>query len=144
MNAVLDNSTAPIANLDTFALAGNAIFTVENVASGNHFTYRVSACKGNDALFFVSLLTGPNNTNDYTYLGTIRQGQYAHGRKSPFTESSSGTTVFGKVWARRAALPACVRVYHEGRCCRCARVLSTPELVTRGLGPECLKKVGGA
>ena len=34
-------------------------------------------------------------------------------------------------------------LHHEGRCCRCGRVLSTPESCDRGIGPECWKHLNG-
>lgn len=126
----------------SFTLAGHAIVTIENVTSGNHFTYRVTACEDKPGLFFVAVLTGPENTSDYTYLGTIRDGVYAHGRKSTMSEDAPCAVVFGKVWARRHALPACVRVHHEGRCGVCSRTLTTPESLARGVGPECAKNGG--
>ena len=34
-------------------------------------------------------------------------------------------------------LPETVEVWHEGRCCRCARRLTVPESIILGLGPAC-------
>lgn len=33
--------------------------------------------------------------------------------------------------------------YHEGRCGKCARVLTVPESIINGIGPICAKKMGG-
>ena len=34
-------------------------------------------------------------------------------------------------------VPDNLRVYHEGKCCRCGRTLTTPESIKKGIGPEC-------
>ena len=44
-------------NLVQFITAGNALFTLENTATGNRFTFRVRQ-PGDDKPHFVSVLTG--------------------------------------------------------------------------------------
>jgi len=62
-----------------FVLAGRAVFTVSN-PHGERYTYRISR-KDPEAgsryekfgpSYFAALLTGPDNTADYTYLGMVR------------------------------------------------------------------------
>jgi hypothetical protein len=55
-----------------FITAGRAVFTVSNPA-GERYTYRVqkSGDESRPAAWFVSLLTGPDNRHDYTYLGML-------------------------------------------------------------------------
>ena len=53
-----------------FILAGNALFTVENTATGNRFTFKVRK-PDDDKPHFVSVLTGPDNEHDYAFLGTV-------------------------------------------------------------------------
>lgn len=59
----------------TFALAGHAIFTVTSKRTGASFTYRVAQAEGREgetsAPYFVSVLTGPDNGRDYTWLGML-------------------------------------------------------------------------
>lgn len=120
-----------------FALAGRAILTVENPKTGGRFTYRIKAYGHN--MWFVSVLSGPDNTADYRYLGTIRGGTYRHGRKSKIAEDALSARAFAWLWDRvrrgRALDP--VVVMHDGRCGRCGRVLTTPESVRTGIGPVC-------
>lgn len=54
----------------TFILGGNAYFTLTSKKTGKSFTYRVKR-KEDAALFFVSVLNGPDNWMNYEYLGTI-------------------------------------------------------------------------
>ena len=123
-------------------LAGNALFTVQNQASGNHLTYKILQCRDNPRLWFVRAMTGPDNTSHFTYLGTIREGVgYQHGRKSRIGADATVATVFNKVWQRLECLPATIKVFHAGQCMRCGRTLSVPESIESGYGPECIKVI---
>lgn len=122
----------------SFALAGNARFTLRNSATGNRFTYRVRA-SADGRIYFVSLLSGADNENAYTYLGTIKAGRYQHGRRSRIGTDAPSARAFEWAWPRIENLPAVVEVWHEGRCGRCGRALTVPESLALGLGPECAK-----
>lgn len=132
-------TTAPLdpANARRFILAGNARVTLESVKTGARFTFRVR--QKDDGFYFVSVLTGSDNEADYTYLGTIRGGRYAHGRKSRICAAAPSAKAFEWAWPRLAAgsVPDGLRVWHEGRCGRCNRPLTVPESIASGLGPEC-------
>lgn len=39
-------------------------------------------------------------------------------------------------------VPAALEVWHEGRCCRCCRVLTVPASVEMGYGPDCAEDIG--
>jgi len=131
-------------NLTQALCAGNARFTLRNTASGNRLTYRMQVCDDKPTLFFVQVLTGADNAGDYTYLGTIRDGVYTHGRKSRITDDAQSAKTFAWFWEKRAALPGCVEVWHEGHCLRCGRVLTVPQSIAQGYGPECIQLVGQA
>lgn len=128
--------------LPVVLLAGRAVFTLRNRQTGRRLTYKISVCRDNAALFFVQVLTGANNEADYQYLGTIRGQTYAHGAKSQITEDAQSARVFAWFWCHRHCLPAGVDVYHEGHCLRCGRILTVPESISTGIGPECSKKLG--
>jgi len=103
-----------------FLLAGDATVTFQNTETGNRFTYRLSCPKKDterggrvadreNGLRFVAVLAGQDNTNDYTYLGFVRDGgEYVHGRKSRVGEDAPSVMVFGWVWdhLRTGTLPA--------------------------------------
>lgn len=61
-----------------FILAGKAIFTLANTATGNHATYRVESMKGADDTFSVALFVGTENTvrSAYSVIGEIREGVF--------------------------------------------------------------------
>jgi hypothetical protein len=119
-----------------YLLSGDATATVVSKKTGARFTYRVR--KGEDKLspHFVSVLTGPENTSNYTFLGTIfADGAYRHGKKSPIPLYAPSAAAFAWSWAHLESEE--LQVYHLGRCGRCGRPLTTPESIERGLGPVC-------
>lgn len=140
----LDN----IADVRRFVLAGNARFTLVSKTTGARFTYRLAAPRGNkDAgISFLSVLTDSDNVDGYTFIGTrFATGAYRHGHRSSI--SPGATSAKTARWfiellgdASRTALPAALEVWHEGRCGRCGRVLTVPESIANGIGPECAKR----
>ena len=152
--AALEAGIVDNANLRAFVLAGNSIFTVENTATGGRFTFKVKlAGKPDDKasggkVWFVGLLTGPDNTSNYQYMGAI----FAHDNgpttyritsKSRIGSNSPSQKAFSWLFNRivtGSALPEGVNVYHMGRCGRCGRALTVPESIRTGLGPICAGK----
>ena len=131
-----------------FVLAGNSIFTVEE-ADGTHHTYRVRYAEANGKwpeAYFVGYLAGPDNTRNYAKLGKLDA--------ETGVVSTYGATHNLKSSRKLAALNrvlACVwsgdhaayerhgwRTHHEGRCGRCGRLLTVPESIETGFGPECI------
>lgn len=143
----------PVTRL-AFATAGRAVFTALNPETGKRYTYKVRGKKSGEG-FSVYVLAGPDNELDYEYIGVIypkfrdRFSPSAYDRESVLTfhprkHSPGAASIFAFEWiwkriaAGRDIAPAVL--YHEGRCGRCGRVLTVPESVTSGIGPECAKK----
>jgi hypothetical protein len=126
-----------------FALAGNAVFTLQSKKTGERFTYRVRAAD-QGPMHFVAVLTGPNNATDWKYLGFLRRGVYFHGgAKARISATAPSAKAFDWFWrntARGVEMPS-LEVHHEGKCGRCGRPLTVPESIASGFGPECLGKV---
>lgn len=129
-----------------FVLAGKAIFTIDN-GKGTHYTYKVThkeATGQYNESWFVSLLTGPDNTSNYTYLGMLNpfNGAVSLTRKSKFDDLTLPVRVIrwalNIIWSSKE-LPTGYNIRHEGRCGRCGRVLTVPESIDTGIGPECAK-----
>ena len=133
-------------NAKELALAGNSLITLESDATNKHFTYKIQRSVNDDNLYFIKTLRGPDNEKDYRYIGCYF--------------SDTGTFVVEKTYKNMPSfdwpksiqairyflnyidnLPDKLHVYHNGRCCRCGRILTTPESIKRGLGPECEKLV---
>lgn len=142
-----------------FVLAGNAIFTVEvdnGYAARNdskpHFTYRVTRKDASEQwkeAWLVSLLSGPENISDYTYMGLLLpgSGELRLTQKSAFGDNTLAVKILRRVLYRlwdgtpEAITEAGWDVHHIGRCGRCGRELTVPESIKTGLGPECARRV---
>ncbi len=137
----------------TFVLAGNSTFTIKS-PDGTHRTYKVERVEGNDRFpkpaYFVKTLTGPDNTNDYTYLGKLDDftGQVVTTAKSKSWEGTMRLRLLNRVllrvWGNEGKLitDAGYDVMHAGTCGRCGRKLTTPDSLETGIGPECRKILG--
>lgn len=140
-----------------FLLAGHAIFTVGN-PGGERYTFRVikkdpdpDRRPAPNPLFFVAYLAGPENTSDYRYMGVLNPD--ATDRKTVIRlTKASKVTEGAKVldiarWVallilRDEAAPAGYYLKHAGRCGRCGRLLTVPESIDLGIGPECAGRMG--
>ena len=143
-----------------FMTAGKAIFTVEvpeNIRTAHgkpHYTYRIKASKPNaqypNPTYFVGVLTGPNNTQDYAYIGILDTvtGTVRTTAKSKFGNDSFTVKlvnrVLNRVWNNdvEPIFNAGFNLHHEGKCGRCGRKLTVPQSIESGIGPECASKLG--
>jgi hypothetical protein len=129
-----------------FVLAGNATFTLRSTKTGARFTYKVRASRSSTPdkpLYFVGLLSGPQNDSDYRYIGFISDGRFMHSAKSRVTKDAPSFLAFSWWFARLMAGEdtSAVEVFHAGSCGRCGRTLTVPESIALGIGPECLGKL---
>jgi len=138
-----------------FVLAGRALFTLDvpeewrrrHHSEANptrpHFTYKVTRKPRSD-WYFVSAREG----SDYAYLGTLdsQTGQVRIAKNSAFNEDEWAVRLIRRalpyVWAGNLTPlhEAGFDLHHEGKCGRCGRELTDPDSISRGLGPDCLKK----
>lgn len=141
------NAKLSTANALKFMLAGHAIFTLLSLKSGVRFTYKI--CKADNAdVWFVKLLNGPNNTDDYIYIGVIKGDNnngihFRHTAKSKVLPTTSSFIAFD--WTFKVLLagyePKGVEIWHQGQCGRCGRPLTVPESIESGIGPVCAEKM---
>ena len=130
-----------------FVLAGDATFTIEGRDA--RFTYRVRSAGTNtkrksSATHWVYVLCGPDNTNDYVFMGGVYPVVRARSATgfAFFTASSSqlspaAPSAVAFSWFFRHIEDAKVAVFHAGTCGRCGKLLTTPESIRTGLGPVC-------
>ena len=132
-----------------YILAGKSIFTVTSTKTNKHFTFKVKKSDNKGMkLWFVSVLTGSNNEEDYTFIGTLQQrGKllYKHSLKSHMKETA--TSVKALAWTMKKLFDKqntdAFKINHEGKCGRCGRKLTVAASVESGYGPECINKVFG-
>ncbi len=133
---------------------GGAIMTLKRASTGARITYRITKCKPKDgqeagqAPWLVEVLTGSSITTDYTTLGYLwkQDGlgctRYVRPQWSPIGEDAPSAKAMK--WLRDRVeygreLPADVEVWSDGRCSKCRKLLSVPESVAAGMGPDCRK-----
>lgn len=133
--------------IKNFVLGGNALITLESGKTGVYLTYKITQSKNDNNLFFIKSLRGSDNTKDYVYIGCY----FADTKNFVVEKSYRNTDVSGWPKSIRAIrylfnnlddVPYLLHVYHNGKCCRCGRTLTTPESIRKGIGPEC-EKIGG-
>jgi hypothetical protein len=135
-----------------YLTAGKATLTLQSLRTGVHYTYRVTAVESPRSTaykFFVSLLTAPDV---YTYIGMLGEAYGASDRLAfvmtkksqlPFPSAPiQAFCYFLNGLAKNRIAPE-LEVRLEGKCGVCARPLTHPESLNRGIGPECWDRVGG-
>ena len=128
-----------------YTLAGNATVTLQSGNTGVHFTYKVKQSKNQEHLYFIHLLSGPDNEDDYQYIGCYYSDTcYFHPAKAWKDKTQmawpASLRAISFFFDNLYNIPTNLHVYHEGRCGRCGRKLTTPESILRGLGPECYRR----
>lgn len=139
------NQLNDVTQASKFLWAGFAIVTLVSQATGTRYTFKVRRAKdngnGRTPPWFVSLLTGPSNTRDYTYMGTVFDDgakRLVLTRKSTYKPTSTPVKAFNYLVAcLQGQTFGQMEVWHEGRCGRCGHKLTVPESIESGLGPVC-------
>lgn len=146
---MLTNTTHKLASsaVPAFLLGGKALLTLSNTNTGSHHTYKVDAAgktaeeRNASPILFVSVLTGPENTKHYSYIGIVnrRTGEFKLTAKSKLPMDDK--RVMGFAWLVRSmnhlsAFPH-VEARHHNHCGRCGCLLTVPESIDTGLGPVC-------
>ena len=128
-----------------FVIAGKATFTVSN-NSGKHYTYRVEQADDRynegEKVYFAKLLTGPDNTRDYTYVGMLDPVKATVRTTQASRLSSDSESIRVLNWAldiifNGRDLPEGYKIQHDGCCGKCRAPLTVPESIEAGLGPVC-------
>lgn len=136
--------------LNKLITAGKSVLTFLSTKTGTRITYKFKVhnepLRGGgkfSKLIFVTVL----NENKYKFIGTIFIGnnpKFFWSDKSPISPSSP--IIKGIDFITRKTFAGEIindlEVYHNGYCVRCGRILTVPESITTGIGPECAKKGG--
>lgn len=130
-----------------YILAGNSILTFVNKERGTHVTFKIKKCnrKGEEHKFFVSALTGPDNTSHYQFFGTIYSYEngkptfyYSEG-KAKLSQDSKMVKSFLHIFSHLVAghVFTTLEIWHSSQCCRCGRLLTVESSIAAGMGPHC-------
>ena len=139
------NRLSDIESVERFVTGGNAYFTVINPNTGSRYTFRVRQKEnenGEKSPFFVSVLSGPDNTYNYQYLGVIFDGRtYRRTKKSRISDNAPSAKCFSWLWkvltTQNESALSRIEFWHEGRCAVCGRKLTVPESIESRIGPVC-------
>jgi hypothetical protein len=134
-----------IQDIDRFIYGGHAIFTLKNEETENRFTYKIvnSNEEQYKNYYHVYLLTGCDNESNYSYLGFIKDKIFVISNKSRMKDGLGAKTMmwFVNSVLRTHHVPKNLGIYHNGRCGRCGRLLTVPESIKSGFGPECINRL---
>jgi uncharacterized protein DUF6011 len=131
----------------------NGRYTIRNRRSGEHRTFELKT-QAEDSKFapgkrVVALLTGPDNTSDYTGFGFVEDFgiQVWKSKRGENGQKSMHEQYADLLWslALDGAFSRYAETYEflmEGTCAVCNRVLTEPLSLTTGIGPVCREKVG--
>lgn len=133
-----------------YLLAGKSVFTVQSHHTQRAFTYRIQSGKADKSqnwstnnqdrtIFFVSLLTGPDNSADFTYLCFISaknpENLYLGSKDTYATAFKNFRWIFEAI--RTQTHEDSFDFLPSSSCARCGRTLTVAESVRAGYGPEC-------
>lgn len=129
----------------------NGTYTITNKTTGEYRTFRIRT-QGADSTFapgkrVIGMLTGPDNTRDYTGFGFIVEDPLPDGEVLTYVKvwkAKQTPTWMGYVKLVNLVLIlkdsyalGKYEVLEECRCIRCNRKLTTPESIKAGIGPIC-------
>ncbi len=131
-----------------FILAGNATFTLRSLRTGVRYTYKLSLIeRSSKPAYFVKLLGGPNNVDDFRYMGVLDRQEPLNVRSTANSKVSRDAPSFVALrWfmarLNGGLIPPELEVWHEGTCGRCGQKLTVPESIAAGIGPDCAEQMG--
>ena len=119
----------------------NGSYTIQNMATGAHRTYRIKTWTPKDGhpTRVLELMTGSDNQNDYTGIAFLNPDGVKVWNKYRNTESELHAKFFWRVVACHELLDQ-YDVLLEKRCIVCNRKLTNPASIQSGIGPECANR----
>lgn len=126
-----------------FILGGNALFTCLNKNTQVRFTYKVVHDCDNEKQYKIYVLNGSDNTSNYKQIGYIDICRPFASAISVHTRDLPSFKQFEYIYlilVTDRIIPD-LEIWHMGRCCKCGRVLTVPDSIERGIGPECFSKM---
>lgn len=156
-NRTEDNMTAtparPANQIEAMRAHGvripSGVFTIKNNETGEHRTFRVRLIDDEDSPLngqrTVSMLTGADNTRDYTQFAfaatsaihVFKKKRASAGQKPSQWQVFAAMLQSYFLGGWGPAMTAKYSVEEARRCWHCNRLLTTPESIRYGVGPIC-------
>lgn len=164
-NSRFDKEPSQISLFDCmkYIFGGEATFTVYSISQDKKYVFQcnqlVTEVNGKDIkhnMYFLSLLTGNDNTSNYTYVGTIdnKESNMPHILTLRLTDKSKMTSeapayklFYTLLYSLQchpeyiATLLHRIKVYHDGHCSICGYKLTSVVSTNVGMGPVCAPEV---
>ena len=141
-----DTATATVPSIATH----NGKFTVTNLKTGNHRTYQIKTVTGKDKPLYgkriVSMLTGPDNGNDYKGFAFLRVADNGKVYVNVWKKFQGGAfDGHAKLLENLETLldQGTVDVQAATKCRICNLDLTDPDSIASGIGPICKKNQEG-
>lgn len=130
-------------DIKRYVFGGRGKFTLKSTKSDKIIKYKVSKCKKNDDILFISVYS--NRYYEFIGVMNIIHSTYTHSKKSKIPFDDDG--VRGIVWLMEQfrgtnEFPIGMEFYHMGICCCCGRTLEVTDNIQLGIGPICFKNYG--
>ena len=157
----LEKSQVSLFDALAYILGGEATFTAVSIVTGNRFTFQCNRQKKWSNIskkeewqdrWFVSVLTGPDNNSNYTYIGTIDNCCPVSNKWYMRQTLKSGVGIDAVSWKTfvyildklqngfdfiNDRLSKEIKIYHDGTCSMCGKKLTDPVSTSTGFGPIC-------
>lgn len=132
-------------NLLKLCMAGKAILTAKSKLTGVSFTFKFKLNRPK-TLAWVSVLSGPDNQNDYTYVGVLKDGMYGHSQKSDYPTDAPSVKALRYIFTTLSKndfpkLDSTVEFWHAGYCAVCGKLLTDATSIQLGVGPKCKTRI---
>lgn len=140
-------AVVPVDKALDFIMGGNATFTVANILKEERFTFKILHCEpdGKPEYYRVSVLVGPDNVNNYKVIAEIKEVDGMPEIKSRSVHEAGAFKLIQNIYFNLLFTQYhqidMYEIWHTGRCSRCGRLLTVPESISKGIGPECETKL---
>lgn len=130
-----------ITDIKNYITARQPVFTL--VGQSDRYTYRMKQCEDRGNFWFMYSLCGPDNTQNYRYIGCMYINVENKFRFKNFPKNDGPAARAARWFVNRINIDRPMKTcqfLHSGKCSRCGRLLTTPESIQKGLGPVCASK----
>lgn len=136
-----------VSHLQKFLLGGKAQITIVNQITKNEYTYFIKRKiddKGKETDSYYIYLVGKGRGNYIGYFLKSKPVIVCYISTKIEEENRKSFIIidgFISILYRQNLMPKGIKVFYDGRCSICNRVLKDPTYIEIGIGPECLKKI---
>lgn len=136
--------------LKPYLTAGNTTFTLYSAKLDKRYTYHILQDKKVKNRYIVKLMYKSDNEDleeSFKFLGLFYEDSMTLKVNSIGVYKQDAAQMldyFLSIVDKRREWPTTCEFYPSRKCARCGRTLTTPESITRGIGPDCLKALGSS